>query len=158
MSKLGDRLSARREVYEEMPEQEDELYDMPQRQQLQVRKRSKDDDEEVVDRSPLAIVNEIKEEPSEKGTLKTFIGGTPVDLHILEDYLVKTSPFALKTVMRYHNARNMEEIKNYSRGPNVKVNSKFWIMIIVLIGVVCLGLFMIMFLPKILQSFQMGGF
>ena len=51
---------------------------------------------------------------------------------------------------------DLEEIKNYSRGPNIKMNSKTLILIIMLIGVAMLGLFMIMFLPDILQMFSGG--
>ena len=151
---LKARLNARREV---IP---DEQYFQDEQVQQQVRQRRpipKEDDEETRDdRSPLSIVKEIKENPSQKGTFATVIGGVPVDLHILEEYLVRTSPFALKTVMRYHNARNMEEIKNYSRGPNLKVNSKFWILIIVAVAIIFLGLFLILFFPKIMASFQGG--
>lgn len=153
MSKLGDRFKQRKELEPDPEEYYQQDYPM---QEAQIMRQYPEKDDEEEDNSPLSIVKEIKENPSQKGTFPTVIGGTPVDLHILEDYLVRTSPYALKTVMRYHNARNMEEIKNYSRGPNLKVNSKMWIMIILLIGVVCLGVFMIMFMPKIMAMFQGG--
>ena len=152
MTKLGERLQQRKEMEPEIEEYYQEEYPSQQTQIM----RQRPNEEEERDNSPLSIVKEIKENPSQKGTFETLIGGIPVDLHILEDYLVRTSPFALKTVMRYHNARNMEEIKNYSRGPNLKVNSKMWVMVILLIGVVCLGVFMIMFMPQIMAMFQGG--
>jgi len=154
LSRLGKIFEDRREVFSE-EDFEQELKQMPNKQYVRVENSQREDEEEK-DRSPLAIVNEIKENPSQKGTFSTHIGGVPVDLHILEDYLVKTSPFALKTVMRYHNARNMEEIKNYSRGPNVKMNSKMLIMIVICIAFAILGVFMIMFMPKIMAMFQGG--
>jgi len=153
LSKLGDRLKLSREA---MPEPEEyEEYQQIQGAQP-VRRMPEDEDDEREDTSPLSIVKEIKENPSQKGTFETVIGGVPVDLHILEDYLVRTSPFALKTVMRYHNARNMEEIKNYSRGPNLKMNSKVIIWIILAVGMAMLGIFMMMFMPQIMQMFQGG--
>jgi len=151
LSRLGERFHQKRQM-----QPEDEFEEYQELQRLQPIRKPQEEDDESVDKSPLAIVKEIKENPSQKGTFKTFIGGVPVDLHILEDYLVRTSPFALKTVMRYHNARNMEEIKNYSRGPNIKMNSKTIILIIMCIGIALLGIFMIMFMPKILQMFQGG--
>jgi len=152
LTKLGERLQQRKEMEPEIEEYYQEEYPSQQTQIM----RQRPNEEEERDNSPLSIVKEIKENPSQKGTFETLIGGIPVDLHILEDYLVRTSPYALKTVMRYHNARNMEEIKNYSRGPNLKVNSKMWVMVILLIGVVCLGVFMIMFMPQIMAMFQGG--
>lgn len=115
-----------------------------------------DEEEEDEDQSPLSIVREVQKHPAPKGTHETIIGGVPVDLHILEDYLVKTSPFALKTVMRYHNARNMEEIKNYSSGGKVKFNSKMLIGILLAVGVAVLGIVMIFFMPQIMATFQGG--
>ena len=165
MSKLSERLNKRRQVPEEEYYQDPEVqqqiqqqYQHQYQQQMQQRQQIQEDDEEHRDdRSPLSIVKEIKENPSQKGTFEAIIGGVPVDLHILEDYLVRTSPFALKTVMRYHNARNMEEIKNYSRGPNLKVNNKFWILIIMAVAIMMLGIFVIMFMPQIMQTFQGGA-
>lgn len=152
MTRLGERLKIRREM---MPEETDEQIQNIQSVQP-IRPIQDEEEEDRVDRSPLSIVKEIKENPSQKGTFKTIIGGIPVDLHVLEGYLVSTSPFALKTVMRYHNARNMEEIKNYSRGINVKMNSKTIILIIICILMVLLGVFFIFFMPKIMATFQGG--
>ena len=153
MSRLRERLNLQREV---IPNEE-EMQELQEYQVAQpVRRMSDDEEEERDDRSPLSIIKEIKENPSQKGTFKTMIGGVPVDLHVLEDYIVRTSPFALKTVMRYHNARNMEEIKNYSRGPNLKMNSKTIIWIILAIGMAMLGIFMMMFMPQIMEMFQGG--
>ena len=50
--------------------------------------------------NPLSILDEIKAQPSSKGTYPMLIGGRPVDLHVLEDYITKISPFALKTILR----------------------------------------------------------
>jgi len=171
MTKLSERFKVNRQMQSD-PDEEEYYYEdeelpeqyqqQPQPQPQTYHKRpikheyEEEIEEEEIDTSPLGIVNEIRKEPSERGLYKTIIGGVPVDLHVLEDYLVRTSPYGLKTVMRYHNARNMEEIKNYSRGPNLKMNSKTMILIILAILMLVLGLFVIFFLPKIMGTFQQG--
>lgn len=161
LTKLGDIFKAKEqqdmpeEYYEEYPE--GEFQPEPQMSpEQEIRRRAREEEVEEDDTSPLSIVNEIREKPSPKGTHKTVIGGVPVDLHVLEEYLVKTSPFALKTVMRYHNARNMEEIKNYSKGMAASDKTKMIIFIVLAIGIAGLGIFVMMFLPQILQAFQGG--
>lgn len=144
------RMAPRRQYYSEKlnPSRRDYNYED------EYYNKEEDDDEE--DQSPLSIVREVQKHPAPKGTHETIIGGVPVDLHILEDYLVKTSPFALKTVMRYHNARNMEEIKNYSSGSKIKFNSKMLIGVLLAVGVAVLGIVMIFFMPQIMATFQGG--
>jgi len=111
---------------------------------------------EHVDDTPLAIVKDIKRSPSPKGTIPTIIGGIPVDLHILEDYLVKTSPYAIKTIMRYHSARTIEEMRGTAGSSRVKMNSKSLILIILCIGMAVLGILMLTVLPNILSMFSGG--
>lgn len=107
------------------------------------------------DTTPLAIAKEVRKRPSLKETLPTVIGGVPVDLHILEDYLVKTSPFALKTIIRYHNARTVEEIKGYGKaGVGVKLNSKTIILVLLCVGMAVLGLLMLTIMPELLETFS----
>ena len=94
------------------------------------------------EKSPLAILEDIKKDPSPKGTFATIIGGRPVDLHILEDYIVKISPYSLKTILRYHNAKTIEEIKNYSRGMGVgaKINMRTIMIILIVLGLAIGGI------------------
>lgn len=106
----------------------------------------------VLDRSPLAILDEVKHNPSPKGSYPTIIGGRPVDLHDLEDYLLKISPYSLKTIMRYHQARTIEELRRYSKGKGSTFNMKIIWIILMIIGMIGLGIFVILFLPQI-----MGG-
>lgn len=107
------------------------------------------------DKSPLSVLEEIRKYPTQKGTFATIIGGRPVDLHELEDYLLKASPYGLKTILRYHNARTIEEIKNYSRiGGAGKLNTKFWLMLILFIGLAIVGIAIIIFLPQIMGFFS----
>ena len=104
------------------------------------------------DKSPLAILDEIKLNPSPKGSYPTIIGGRPVDLHDLEDYLLKISPYSLKTIMRYHQARTIEELRRYSKGKGSTFNMKIIWIILMIMGMIGLGVFIILFLPQI-----MGG-
>ena len=136
------------------PQEEDEYYEeyRPQPQQISYPPQPQE-----VDNTPLAIAKEVQMNPSPKGVLPTVIGGVPVDLHILEEYLVKVSPYALKTIIRYHNARTIEEIKNYGKSSGFKINSKTIILIVLCIGMAILGILMITVLPDIMNMFAGGG-
>jgi len=108
--------------------------------------------QEQEQKSPLSVLEEIRKYPTPKNTFATVIGGRPVDLHAMEDYLLKISPYGLKTILRYHNARTIEEIKNYAKlGGGGKLNSKFWILIIFFIGLAVLGVIILLFLPDIMN-------
>jgi len=107
-------------------------------------------------KSPLSILDEIKNAPTPKGAHKTIIGGVPVDLHALEDYIIRISPYNIKTLMRYHNARTLEEIKGYSKFGGFKMNTKSIILIIAAIAMALLGIFFIFFMPKIMAGLQGG--
>jgi hypothetical protein len=106
--------------------------------------------------SPLSILDEIEEDPSPKGTAPIKLGGRPIDLHVLEDYVVKISPYSLKTILRYHNARTIEEMKGYSKGVGLKMKSGTIILIIVAIAMAVLGILMMTLMPDILGNFSGG--
>jgi len=105
---------------------------------------------------PLSILDEIKRKPTPKGVFTQRIGGRPVDLHVLEDYITKISPFALKTLLRYHNAKTMEEIKSYSQGSKLNINGGTIILILAAVGMAILGLVMVFFMPDIMNMFKSG--
>lgn len=133
------------EYYEEPVEQEVRSYVNPYQQP------------QYVEEGPLSILDEIKALPTPKGTYKTMISGVPVDLHALESYIPKISPYGLKTLMRYHNARTIEEIRGYTRfGSGKKLNMSTIIIIMVMIGMAILGICIIFFLPNIMSMFQAG--
>ena len=111
---------------------------------------------EPEDRTPLALLKEIKKLPSPKGTFPIVIGGRPVDLHAIEEYVVRTSPFAIKTLMRYDHAKNIEEIKNYAKGPNLKIKSGMLILIIITVFLLIGGIVMIFYLPDIMKMLSSG--
>lgn len=107
--------------------------------------------------SPLSILEEIKKDSTPKGECETIISGVPVDIHALEDYVVRISPYALKTILRYHHARDIEEMKGYSKRSSFKIDGKTIILIAAAIGMAVLGLIVMMFMPQIMEMFQ-GGF
>lgn len=106
--------------------------------------------------NPLSILDEIKAQPSSKGTYPMLIGGRPVDLHVLEDYITKISPFALKTILRYHNARTIEELKGYSGRGSLKLKGGTIILILVAIGLAVGGIIMLLYMPDIMSYFKGG--
>ena len=112
-------------------------------------------------KSPVKLAVEIEKHPTPKGVLELKIGGRPIDLHQIEDYMVwKINPYNMKTLMRYHNAKTMEEIKSYSRrrsGGGMPFRTIMLIMLMV--GMAVVGLIMVMFMPQIMQFFRgFGGF
>jgi len=106
--------------------------------------------------SPLSIIDEIQTQPSEKGTHEVKIGGRPIDLHILEDYVVKISPYSLKTILRYHNARTIEEMKGYSKGVGLKMKGGTIILIMLALGLAVIGIMMLTMFPEIMQGLAGG--
>ena len=114
------------------------------------------DDHQQIEEGPLSILEEISDAPSPKGTFPVMIGGRPIDLHMLEEYVVKISPHSLSTLLRYRNARTIEEIKGYGKGMNVKFNGKTLVMILIAVGMAVLGLIFMLFMPDIMAMFQSG--
>jgi len=107
--------------------------------------------------NPLAILDEIKKRPTPKGAKTVMIGGRPIDLHALEDYVVRVSPYHLRTILRYHNARTIEEIKNYSqRFGTTKIKGSMIILILLAVGMGVLGIIMMLYMPDIMAMFQGG--
>lgn len=112
-------------------------------------------------RAPVKLATEIENDPTSKGVLEINVGGRPIDLHQLENYMVwKTSPFVMKTLMRYHNAKTMEEIKSYSSrriGRGGSMNLKTIGIILLCIVMAVAGLIMVMFMPQIMAFFRGFG-
>ena len=104
--------------------------------------------------SPLAILEEIKNWPAPKGAYPTIIGGRPVDLHELEDYLLKISPHNIKTVMRYHNARVIEEMRRYAGTKGKKFDMKTLMLIMLAAGMGILGIILLLYWPQILAGMK----
>jgi len=142
MQLQAQKAQKRQQLPQQLPQQYDESYEYSEHGDT---------------KNPNLVASEIENKPAPKGMMWMNIGGRPIDLHELEDYLVwKTSPFVMKTLMRYHNAKTMEDIKNYSRGRTSNVNSRFFIMLLLCIGIAVLGFVMIFFMPQIMEFFKGG--
>jgi hypothetical protein len=77
-----------------------------------------------------------------------------VDLHILEDYITRISPFNIRTAMRYHNARTIEELRGYTKFGQLKMKKMNFIMLLLLVGMAILGIVLIFFMPQIMEMLQ----
>jgi len=156
-NRLGNRMR-RYEVAEEyanqyQQEHPEEYYEEPQYQYDEDNRDGGFGDTRI----PVNLAKEIEKKPVPAGHDSIIIGGRPVDLHMFEDYLVwKTSPYQLKTLLRYHNARTIEEIKNYGRGPTFKMKSGLFIILIFIIFMAIIGIALIFYLPDIMNMFQSG--
>ena len=135
------------EYYRQIQAEQQRQYMIEQQQQEAQRRKE-------LAQSPLSILDDIKTDPSPKGALPVLIGGRPVDPHVLEDYIIKISPHALKTILRYHNARTIEEIKNYSRQPALKMKSGSLIIIVLMVIVLIAGIILLMFGPQLTQMMK----
>lgn len=153
-----------RQAYEEylrqqqMREQQQLMDEYQQRQQAQpIEEEEPEEDEyETYKDVPIKRAIDIQKKPTPKGYFPTIISGIPVDLHALEEYIVKTSPFAIKTLLRFDNARNIEEIKNYSTKSSgkKKMDSKFFLLLFLGIALAIGGILVIFFMPELIGMFK----
>lgn len=95
---------------------------------------------------PLAILDEIKKVPAPEGTHKTIIGGKSVDLFALEQYILKISPYSLRTILGYREIRTLEMLGNSSK--RKKTNSKTLLYILIAAGALIAGLAIIFFMSN----------
>lgn len=145
-----------REAYEQYIKQQQEEEERKMMEQYEQKQKVEDEYETYKD-VPIKKSLDIKKKPTPKGYYETIIAGVPVDLHSLEEYIVKTSPFAIKTLLRFDNARNIEDIKNYSTKGGVsrkKLDSKFFILIILSIALAVGGIIVMFFMPELIAMFQ----
>jgi len=106
---------------------------------------------------PIQRAISIKKDPSPKGYFETVIGGVPVDLHSLEEYIVSVSPFSIQTIMKYNEAEMIEDIKNYSKGTGRKpFDMKIIFLILLAVGMGILGVIVMLYMPNIMAMFQSG--
>lgn len=160
MGRLFEKVKGRPREYEEYPpEPEYQSEEIPQEYYEEYRRQQGyvPAEKEPIDDTPLGILKDIEKSPSPKGTFPTVIGGIPVDLHSLEDYVIKISPFGLKTILRYHHARDIEEMKGYGRRGSMNINSKTILLILAAVGMAVMGLIMIMYMPQIMEMFSGGA-
>jgi len=108
--------------------------------------------------SPYHTYRDIQLNPSPKGSYPITIMGRPLDLGMLENYVVyKISPRTITTLLRYNEAKNLEEMRNMSRKPMFKAGKGILWIIIGAIAVIFLGfLFLTTDMSGMMQGF-MGG-
>jgi len=81
--------------------------------------------------NPHSLFKDIVNQPTPKGTYKVRVFGRPVDLASLENYLIyKISPKTVTTLMRYNDARSIEDVKGYSKRPRIRLGKSGLIWII----------------------------
>lgn len=140
---------------------EEEYYEpqpVPQQQQPQYQPAYYDERPEIQPDAPIQVLNDIKRTPSQPHVFETIIQGIPIDLHSLENYVIKISPYAMTTILRYRTIRTLEESRNLLSGRiGKKLNSSMIILLILAIGMGVLGIMMIFFMPDIMNFFK-GGF
>jgi len=113
---------------------------------------------EIQGDAPIHVLNEIKQRPSQPHAFETIIQGIPIDLHALENYVLKISPYAMTTILRYRTIRTLEESRNLLSGNfRKKMGGNVVILIILALGMGVLGILMIFFMPQIMAFFK-GGF
>jgi len=81
--------------------------------------------------NPHTMFKEIITNPSPKGRCPMTIMGRPLDMSKLENYLVyKISPKTITTLIRYGDARAIEDIKGYSKKRPIRFKGGvIWIII-----------------------------
>ena len=106
-----------------------------------------------------ALAAEIESYPSKEGALKKTFYGRPLDLHMLEDYLVwRTSPLAIKTILRYGHAKTLEDMRGYiGTVERAKGNPKTMIMIILAAILMVGGIIFLMYGPQLLGMLSGGA-
>ena len=98
-----------------------------------------------------AMASDIERNPSPKGALKMTFYGRPLDLHMLEDYLVwRTSPLAIKTILRYGHAKTIEDFRGLlSSGERAKGNPKALMMIVLIVIFLIAGIMFLLYGPQL---------
>ena len=92
--------------------------------------------------NPHTLRREIVTDPTPKGVYEMQIFGRPIDLAMLENYVVhKISPKSIVTLMRYNNSKTMEEIKGYSKRPPIKIKGSIIWMIIGAGALLAIGIY-----------------
>ena len=159
---IYDYIDEERMYYEDEKEQDNQYqreyqYEQQIPRELLQKEHNYDEQESAFgeSRDPTAFAKEIEKDQTPPGLGVIRIGGRPIDLHMLEDYMVwKISPYQLRTVLRYRNARVMEEIKNYSSLPvmRIKGSSILWILLAVGLGIV--GFIIVTMMPQLTDFFK----
>jgi len=103
-----------------------------------------------------AMATSIENFPTKEGVLKKTFQGRPIDLHMLEDYLVwKTSPLAIKTILRYGHAKTIEDVRGLlGTSERARGNPKMLMMVVLAIILLIGGLVFILYGPQMMNMFK----
>lgn len=153
MGRLEDKYDNEDVTYFE-PEEQQEIYQQPN----QLVRRPTETIRKVVSKlknfgfskNAYQMATDIENNPSPEGSLRVSFSGRPLDLHMLEDYLVwKTSPLEIKTILRYGHAKAVEDFRGlFTTGQRAKGNPKMLIMIVLAIILMIGGIFFLMYGPN----------
>jgi len=118
--------------YQQQPEYQQQPSLSQEYDLMQQRAREYERDMRAIEKTnPYTLRKEIVTDPTPKGVYEMTIFGRPVDLSMLENYVVhKISPKTIVTLLRYSNSKTMEEIKGYSKRPPMKIKGSIIWMII----------------------------
>ena len=83
-----------------------------------------------------------------------LLGGKPVDVHVLQDYLPEIDSYQIKTVIRSRIFRKMEELNRFTEVGHHKFNWGLIILILFIIGILALGIIIVMYYPQISAWFK----
>ena len=102
------------------------------------------------------MASTVENDPSPKGVLKKVFCGRPIDVHMLEDYLVwRTSPLTIKTILSYGHSKTIEDMRGLlPLGERARGNSKMLVLIILAIILLVGGVMFLLYGPQLTQMFQ----
>jgi len=154
------RLRKRLEQYQIQPQNQPTNYTEEQQSPLaqeydklqeKAQNRHKEEIKLLEKNNPNTLHKEIVSNPSHKGRYPITIMGRPIDMSKLENYLVyKISPRTITTLIRYGDARAIEDIKGYSKKRPIRFKGGIiWII---------LGAIVILILGYILMSTDVTAF
>jgi hypothetical protein len=112
---------------------------------------SKEMDDElksIEETNPHTLYKEIINKPTPPGVFKLRLVGRPIDLSMLEKFVVfKMSPRTNVTLLRYNDVKAIEETQSYGRRSITRAGGKskkgLWIIIIVAIIMLAVGAFIL---------------
>jgi len=148
-----------------LPDQQD--YNSPlvqeyYRNQIEAQEQMKKEMKLAEATNPHQLYTDIVTNPSPPKQYEMKIMGRPIDVNALEQYLIfKISPRTITTLMRYNDAKSIEEIKGYGRRPPVRASKGIGLLLLVGIGALLMMAVGYLFLngtiPNMMRG-MMGGF
>jgi len=151
MGRLENKVKSDKKIvpyFQQVPEDEEEIQEEYYRRKQGMVKRFRDFG---FTKDSHAMATEIENRPTPEGKLRMTFAGRPVDLHMLEDYLVwRTSPLAIKTILRYGHAKTMEDVRGYlGTAERARGNPKAMVMIVLAVILLIGGIMFLLYGPQL---------